>query len=378
MPPVTGVYPDAAGDAMENGMTGSGYFRITPGGRDYIYREEYDMAEKITIALKRGASCVGCDIAVVNFNEHLFTLLTYADIVFAPTLLDVKYEDLKNLPDGSVTIGFYHGAVRNSDNEEMAKVMRDKCRFLIAYGACAHMGGIPGLANATTRKKILEQVYKKTVSTVNPEGTMPMETYTDEAGHDLTLPAFYDRVFALDDVVDVDYYVPACPPTHDINMQILSLVREFVEKGKPLPPKGSVIASVKTLCDECGRTRSRTISVARFRRLQDLKLDEDKCFLEQGIVCLGPATRAGCGAPCTAVNVPCRGCMGPTSGVMEQGASMLSAIASIISISDDEDKLSEEQIERLMDQIIDPLGCFYRFSLPKSQLGRVVEDVKEE
>lgn len=334
------------------------------------------MGEKITIALKRGASCVGCDIAVVNFNEQLFTLLSVADIVFAPTLIDVKYDDVKNMPDKSITIGFYHGAVRNSDNEEMARVMRDKCKILIAYGACAHMGGIPGLANVTTKQKILEQVYKKTFSTINPDGFTPQEKYSDKAGHELTLPKFYDHVLSLDDVVDVDYYVPACPPTNNINMQILNVVKDFVEEGRPLPPKGSVIASEKTLCDECKRKKEGKISVSKFVRYHEVDFDPEQCFLEQGIVCLGPASRAGCGAVCTNVNMPCRGCMGPTASVMEQGASMLSAIASVYSVASNETEMSEEQIEKIMDEIIDPLGCFYRFSLPKSELGRVVEDTK--
>ena len=334
------------------------------------------MSEKITIALKRGASCVGCDIAVVNFNEALFTLLSVADIVFSPTLMDVKYDDLKAMPSKSITIGFYHGAIRNSDNEEMAKVMRDKCQILIAYGACAHMGGIPGLANVTNKKAILEQVYHNTVTTHNEDHVIPQERYVDQAGHELTLPEFWDEVKALDDVVDVDYYVPACPPTHDINMQILNVVKAFVEEGKPLPPKGTVIASEKNLCDECERERSDNLSVEKFVRVHEKEFDPKKCFLEQGVICMGPATRAGCGAVCPGANMPCRGCMGPTAVVSEQGASMLSALASIYQISDKENELAEEQIERLMSQITDPLGCFYRFSLPKSELGRVVKDTK--
>jgi len=334
------------------------------------------MGEKITIALKRGASCVGCDIAIVNFNEDLFTLLEYADVVFAPTLLDVKYDDIKRMPDQSITIGFYHGAVRNSDNEEMAHVLREKCQILIAYGACAHMGGIPGLANVTTKSNILEQVYRKTMTVVNSEGTLPQTEYTDEKGHELTLPLFWDEVKALDDVVDVDYFVPACPPTRDINMQILTVVKDFVEEGKPLPPKGTIIASEKTLCDECERQRSEQIRVDRFYRIHEKDFDPEKCFLEQGIICLGPASRAGCGAVCTAVNMPCRGCMGPTAAVTEQGASMLSAIASVYGTVDNETEIPEEEIDRIMSHILDPLGCFYRFSLPKSQLGRVVKDTE--
>jgi F420-non-reducing hydrogenase small subunit len=333
-----------------------------------------DMAEKITIALKRGASCVGCDIAIVNFNEELFTLLSVADIVFAPTLIDVKYDDLRKMPDKSITIGFYHGAVRNSDNEEMAHVMRKKCQILIAYGACAHMGGIPGLANATTKAAILDQVYKNTLTTVNPDGTLPQEKMQDQAGHQLTLPRFYDEVLALDDVVDVDYYVPACPPTPDMNLQILEVVKAFVNEGKPLPPKGTVIASEKTLCDECKRKRAEKVAIDTLHRVHEVEFDPDKCFLEQGIVCLGPATRAGCGAVCTETNMPCRGCMGPTAAVTEQGASMLSALASVYGLTGHEAEMAEEEIETLMSGMLDPLGCFYRFSLPKSQLGRVVKD----
>jgi F420-non-reducing hydrogenase small subunit len=332
------------------------------------------MSKKITIALKRGASCVGCDIAIVNFNEELFTLLSVADIVFSPTLLDVKYDALRKMPDKSITIGFYHGAVRNSDNEEMAHVMREKCQILIAYGACAHMGGIPGLANVTTKKAILEKVYKTTLSTINPDNNFPQEQYKDEKGHNLTLPVFFEDVKALDDVVDVDYYVPACPPTHAINMKILNVVKDFVEKGTPLPPKGAVIASEKTLCDECKRKRSEKIVVDKLYRVHEKEFDEEKCFLDQGIICLGPATRAGCGAVCTAANMPCRGCMGPTAAVTEQGASMLSALASVYGLTNRESELSEEEIEKLMAHILDPIGYFYRFSLPKSQLVRVVKD----
>lgn len=334
------------------------------------------MAEKITIALKRGASCVGCDIAIVNFNEELFTLLEVADIVFAPTLLDVKYDDLKKMPDKSITIGFYHGAVRNSDNEELAHVMRQKCQILIAYGACAHMGGIPGLANVSTKQAILNKVYKETFSVVNPEGIMPQEKSKDRAGHELTLPEFYDQVLALDDVVDVDYFVPACPPTPDMNMKILGVVKAFVTEGKPLPPKGTVIASEKTLCDECKRERGEKVEVDRLYRVHEKEFDPEKCFLDQGLICLGPATRAGCGAVCTETNMPCRGCMGPTAAVTEQGASMLSALASVYGLTDRESEMSEEEIDKLMSNILDPLGCFYRFSLPKSQLGRVVSDTK--
>ncbi len=332
------------------------------------------MADKITIALKRGASCVGCDIAIVNLHENVLKLFEIADIVFAPTLVDTKYNELEAMPDNSITIGFYHGAVRNTENEHWAKVLRQKCQILISYGACAVFGGIPGLANVSNKEGIFKTVYQDTLSTDNPDYVTPQTSYTDKQGHHLTLPEFYDEVLSLDDVVDVDYFVPACPPTYSMNMTILTTVADFVNGKGELPPKGTIFASEKTLCDECDREKPEKIQIDKIYRLSEVELDPKKCFLEQGLICLGPATRAGCDAVCIKTNVPCRGCMGPTSAVSDQGGSMLSAITSIFRISDKETELTEEDIMELVQSIKDPLGTFYRFTLPKSLLRRVVKD----
>jgi len=337
------------------------------------------MSKKITLALKRGASCVGCDVAILNLSDNLFDLLKVADIVFAPTLLDIKYKDLEAMPDNSITIGLYHGAVRNSENEEFAHIMRKKCQILIAYGVCAYMGGIPGLANVSDRDGIFKTVYEETPSTDNPQNIRPKTEWKDENGHILTLPRFYDEVKSLDDIVEVDYYVPACPPTYDMNMEILSVIKNFVGEKAPLPPKGQVFASEKSLCDECKREKKEEkISMQSIRYLSEIEPDPEKCFLEQGILCLGPATRAGCGAPCIEVNVPCRGCMGPTAAVADQGSSMLSAIASLLGTTGKEGERVKEDIEKLVSQIKDPLGYFYRFSLPKSFLRKVAKDKEEK
>ena len=83
------------------------------------------------------------------------------------------------------------------------------------------------------------------------------------------------------------------------------------------------------------------------------------------MVCMGPATRDGCGALCTKVGVPCRGCYGPPPGSLDQGAKMLSALGSVIGADD------PEAIDRILDGIVDPLGTFYRFGLARSTLRRV-------
>ena len=84
---------------------------------------------------------------------------------------------------------------------------------------------------------------------------------------------------------------------------------------------------------------------------------------------MGPATRGGCGSRCINVGMPCRGCMGPTAEVKDQGAKMISAIASILGVENEKD-LSEDDVEKLINQIKDPVGTFYRFSLPVALVNK--------
>ena len=177
----------------------------------------------------------------------------------------------------------------------------------------------------------------------------------------------------MDDVVDVDYYIPGCPPTTNLILDFLAAVKAFVNEGTALPPKGTVIASDKTLCDECDREKKDKM-LTKVYRPHEIRIDSTECILDQGVICLGPATRAGCGAKCIKANMPCRGCMGPTAAVIDQGGSMLAALSSILNITDREHELSEEDILEIVSQVKDPLGTFYRFSMPKSLLKRSVQE----
>jgi F420-non-reducing hydrogenase small subunit len=249
---------------------------------------------------------------------------------------------------------------------------------MIAFGSCACVGGTPGLANVTNREEVFETVYKDTVSTDNPDFVTPQPTSKVPEG-ELELPRFYDSVKTLDEVVDVDYFMPGCPPTVNLIAMAVDAVAKHVTEGADLPPKGTVIASDKTLCDECDRERvEKDRRIDKIYQAYEIKADPKKCLLDQGIICIGPATRAGCGAMCPNANMPCRGCMGPTKAVMDHGGSMLSALSSLLNITDSESKLSEEQIIELMMQVKDPLGTFYAFTLPKSLLKRTVTEKKRK
>jgi F420-non-reducing hydrogenase small subunit len=332
------------------------------------------MAEKIKIAQYWGAGCGGCDVALLDIDAKILDVHAIADVVFWPIGFDGKLKEVEAMPDKSITVSFYNGAIRNSENEHVAKVLRQKSVVMISFGSCACFGGTPGLANVTNRKEIFETVYKNTQSTDNPNFVTP-QPHTKVKEGELELPEFYDSVKTLDEVVDVDYYMPGCPPTVNLIAMAVEAVAQYVTKGTPLPPKGTVIASDKTLCDECPRERvEKGRRIERIYQAYEITPDPKKCLLDQGIICLGPATRAGCGAMCPNAQMPCRGCMGPTKGVMEQGASMLSALSSLLNITDTESQLSEEQIMTLMLQVKDPLGTFYAFTLPKSMLKRSVTE----
>ena len=311
---------------------------------------------KLKLAIYWAAGCGGCDVSVLDLNERILKVAEIFDIVLWPIAADFKYADVEGYPDGSIDVCLFNGAIGSSENEHLAHLLRKKSKILVAYGACAHIGGIPGLANFFRHEDVVQQVYKKAVSTLNPEGTIPAERTATQYG-DLTLPKLFGRVRTLDQVVKVDYYLPGCPPVVEQAWGAITALAS----GKR-PPAGSVVgASEVSLCEECKRKKAEK-KIREFKSIATFQPDPEQCLLEQGIVCCGPATRAGCGSRCVNANVPCRGCYGPPAGVVDQGAKLLSAVASIV---DSEDPT---EIARILAAIDDPAGTFYRFSLPSSLL----------
>jgi F420-non-reducing hydrogenase small subunit len=250
--------------------------------------------------------------------------------------------------------------VRNSENEHIAKLLRAKSKLLVAFGSCAHLGGIPGLANLTSREEILTAAYLENPSLERGNKTVPLAE-SGVNGTTLTIPSFYRRVYKLDDIVPVDYYVPGCPPAFD---QVKAVVQAVVTGD--LPAVGSVVgASDRALCDDCARVKSEK-RIKHFYRPWQIMMDPEACLLEQGILCAGPATRSGCGARCTSSGIPCRGCYGPLPDVVDQGAKLLAAVVSVI------DSQDPDEIERIIDGLPDFAGFAYRFSTPSSLLQRSV------
>ena len=323
---------------------------------------------KPKIAFYWCASCGGCEEAVVDLGEDLLAVVELVDVVFWPVALDFKRADVEALSDGELAAVFINGAVRTSEQEEMVELLRRKAAAVVAFGSCATSGGIPGLANLYERDAILGAVYHEAPSLANDEGAQPGEESLVNEGV-LRLPTFDASVRTLDQVIDVDYYLPGCPPP----ARLIAAAATALVEGS-LPEKGAVLAPDVALCSECPRapTKPEKLLVTAFRRPHQIPIDPDLCLLAQGLICLGPATRAGCAAVCIGGNMPCTGCMGPMSGVADYGAKALSAIASILDSND------EHEIALRTAEIVDPVGTFYRYSLPGSLLHHRVAPRVEE
>ncbi len=315
---------------------------------------------KLKLSIYWAAACGGCCVSVLDVHEKLFDVVAAADLVFWPIALDTKYEDVEKMPDNHIDVTLFNGAVRNGENEHMAKLLRKKSKILVAYGSCSHLGGIPGLANFSTKEDIFRRVYQESESVINPEKVQPLPEFKVNEGI-LSLPEFYNDVRSLGQVVDVDYCIPGCPPQTERLLEVFGVI----VSGAELPPKGSVIgAETKTQCDECTRKKTEEKRIKKFYRPWEVTDDGVTCFMEQGVLCMGPATRSGCGYRCIMGNAPCRGCYGPPPGVTDPGAKMMSAIASII------DEKEPEDISKVLEDVVDPAGLFYRFSLPVSLIRR--------
>jgi len=313
---------------------------------------------KLKVALYWAASCGGCEIATLAIGDRILKLAEAADIMFWPVAIDAKYADVENMPDGSIDACLFNGAIRNSENEYLAKLLRRKSRIMIAYGSCACEGCIPGLANFFSAKEILHTVYIDTASSDNIDKVIPQTKVAVPEG-ELELPEFYNTVKTLAQTVDVDYFVPGCPPEESTTWMAL----EALISGN-LPPRGAVIAPPSScVCNDCPRIKNEK-KIKAFHRPYEIITDPNICLLEQGILCCGIGTRGGCGALCPKANMPCTGCYGPVEGVRDQGSHILTAWASIIDSND------PDEINRILDGIVDPAGYAYRYSLPDSMINR--------
>lgn len=319
------------------------------------------MSNKPKFAMYWAASCGGCEISTLNIHEKILDVDANFDVVFWPVAMDAKVKDVEAMEDKSILLTLFNGGIRNDENAEMAHLLRRKSQLLVAFGSCACEGCIPGLANFSPIQEVIDTAFS-TLTTDNPDAIRPHPHFHVAEGK-LEIPTLYPVLRTLDQVVEVDYYIPGCPPESHQIAAVVDVVIGVLKGVSELPPTGSVLgAGHSTVCDECPRKRD-VKKIKEFIRIQEVDvIDPELCLLEQGIPCNGPATRNGCGALCPQAGAQCIGCYGSADGVNDYGARLISAFSSVI------DSKNPEEVEKILDGIPDPAGQFYRFSLAKSLL----------
>ncbi|MFZ0942419.1 MAG: methyl viologen-reducing hydrogenase [Syntrophobacteraceae bacterium] len=277
----------------------------------------------LTLCSEALSGCSGCEMSLLNAGGPSLSLLAGFDILHMPILMDHKYFGVggptQQIDIPKAGVGLISGGLRNEQQLRIAEKMRRQCDIILAFGTCAAYGGIPAMMNLFEDEDLFRRYYR------TAEGT-------DAAPDPLqVVPPFLERTFALDEKIAVDFVVPGCPPHPD---SIASALESILEGKSPQLPLVSV-------CDSCPAKREGKGSVQRIRRFvknaryqPDKPISEMRCLLDQGFLCMGPVTLAGCagmnGGPprCIEARVPCRGCHGPVRKGGNQIMDMLNALVS--------------------------------------------------
>lgn len=205
---------------------------------------------KPRLAFIEFASCEGCQLQIANLENELLDLLQLVDVVNFREVMTEKRDDYD--------IAFVEGSITRPSDVPRLQEIRDRAKVLVAFGACAHLGGVNCLKNFQPMEQVQQTVYG--------EQWDYFETYPARP---------------LSAVVKVDYVVPGCPIDRN----------EFLETAKALLMGKTPVIPNRAVCVEC-------------------KMKDNICVYDKGLTCLGPVTLAGCSANCPSSGNGCIGCRG--------------------------------------------------------------------
>ena len=212
------------------------------------------MKQKPRVAIFDFASCEGCELQIANLEEEVLDLIDIVDVV--------SFREVMKEHSDTYDIAIIEGSIMRPIDEKRLRKIRAKAKILVALGACATIGGINKIRNQWTPDNVKTEVY----GDAKLEGNELFDVF---------------KTKALNEVVQVDYYIHGCPINRD---EFKSVVTALALGKKPEIPTYPV-------CVEC-------------------KKNENICQFELGNFCLGPITRAGCNAICPTNNSACEGCRG--------------------------------------------------------------------
>ena len=243
---------------------------------------------EVTLNTEWLSDCSGCHIAIVDLHEKILNVLQAVKIQRCPVLTDIK-----DYPHA--TVGLVSGAIRNEHDLKAAIEMRKACDIVIAWGSCAVFGGPAGAGNIHTPVEICKAVY------------LENKTTTPGAPPSSQVSPLESVVSPLDTVIEVDLYLPGCPPHPAFVFEALSAL---VEGRQPEVNRRSV-------CAKCKRQMEKT-EVSAIKANSEGFPTAEQCFLSQGYTCMGSVTIDRCLAPCPENGVPCTGCAGATMQILTE------------------------------------------------------------
>ena len=208
---------------------------------------------KPSLAVYKFSSCDGCQLSLLNLEDELLELVDKVEIAY---FLEAR----RRVLPGPYDIGLVEGSVSTAEEIERIKEIRKDCQLLIALGTCATAGGVQALRNFADLETYTQNVYP------HPEYIHALATSAP-----------------LSDHIKVDIELWGCPVN---KYQVIELIAAVLQNRRPNLPQ-------YTVCLECKRSGNVCTMVAN------------------GVPCLGPITRAGCGAICPSMNRGCYGCFGP-------------------------------------------------------------------
>ncbi len=205
------------------------------------------------LAVWKFASCDGCQLSLLDFEQELVSL---------PGEIDVAYflEATRGQIEGPYDLSLVEGSITTPQDAERIQEVRRQSRRLVTIGACATSGGIQALRNFAEVEEFTSAVYAE------PSYISTLEASTPISAN-----------------VKVDFELQGCPVDRH---QLLEVISAFVNERRPAVANDSV-------CMECKRAGNVCVMVAH------------------GTPCLGPVTHAGCGALCPGCDRGCYGCFGP-------------------------------------------------------------------